>query len=164
MTIHITLREAKPGELDALEALVKAAYREFQPLFPENIWRAWMDNVGRTVHAAEGVALVAEVEGRLAGVVKFYADASRSAMGTWPPGAAMRVLAVHPDFRGRGIGTRLTEECLRQARKLNIRTVFLYTGEFMHAARHIYEKLGFKRVPELDRSPGPIAYRLDFKA
>jgi RimJ/RimL family protein N-acetyltransferase len=33
----------------------------------------------------------------------------------------------------------------------------------MHAARHIYEKLGFKRVPEFDRDPGPIAYRLEMR-
>ena len=31
----------------------------------------------------------------------------------------------------------------------------------MAAARQLYEKLGFKRAPEFDRDPGPIAYRLD---
>jgi hypothetical protein len=30
----------------------------------------------------------------------------------------------------------------------------------MQAARHIYESLGFKRAPEFDKDPGPIAYRL----
>jgi ribosomal protein S18 acetylase RimI-like enzyme len=68
---------------------------------------------------------------------------------------------VEPGSRGQGLGTRLTEECLRRARELKIPTIFLYTGEFMRAARNIYERLGFQRTPEFDRETGPIAYRLD---
>ena len=44
---------------------------------------------------------------------------------------------------------------------LGLSAIYLFTGEFMHAARHIYEKLGFQRAPEFDLHPGPIAYRLD---
>jgi ribosomal protein S18 acetylase RimI-like enzyme len=55
----------------------------------------------------------------------------------------------------------LAKECVRRARELRVSTIYLYTGPFMAAARHIYEKLGFKRAPEFDKDPGPIAYRLD---
>jgi len=63
--------------------------------------------------------------------------------------------------RGRGYGQLLTQACLKRARERKIPTIFLYTGTFMAAARHLYEKLSFKRAPEFDRDPGPIAYRLD---
>ncbi len=66
-----------------------------------------------------------------------------------------------PASRGRGYGVRLTQACLDRARELGVPTVFLYTGTFMTAARHLYEKLGFQRALEFDRDPGPIAYRLD---
>lgn len=162
MDDELLIREAAPEELDDIEALVKAAYLEFRPLFPEKVWEAWMDNISQTVRATAGLLLVALVDGAIQGAVKFYPDASRSGMGHWPPGsAAIRILAVSPAARGQGYGTRLARECLRLARERQIPTIFLCTGEFMHTARHIYEKLGFRRVPEFDRDPGPIAYRLD---
>jgi ribosomal protein S18 acetylase RimI-like enzyme len=164
MDNKILIRDAAPEELEAIEVLVKAAYLEFRPLFPEKVWQAWMDNVSRTVRAPEGMLMVAVAGGIIQGAIKFYPDASQSGMGQWPPGvAAIRILAVPPAARGRGYGTLLARECLRRAEALGLSTIFLFTGEFMHAARHIYEKLGFKRVPEFDRDPGPIAYRLEMR-
>jgi ribosomal protein S18 acetylase RimI-like enzyme len=162
MDAEVLIREGREAEQDQVEALVKEAYREFKPLFPEHIWATWMDNIRETVHSPAGVMIVAETAGGLQGVVKFYPDASQAGMGTWPPKAAsMRILAVHPDSRGKGYGTLLVRECLVRARRLGIVTLYLSTGAFMRAARHLYEKLGFKRAPEFDRDPGPIAYRLD---
>jgi ribosomal protein S18 acetylase RimI-like enzyme len=158
----ILMRDAAPAELEEIERLVKAAYLEYRPLFPEKVWQTWMDNVSQTVAAPAGKLIVAVAGGVIAGAVKFYPDAAQSGMGQWPAGvAAIRILAVSPAVRGRGYGTRLTEECVRQAREEKVATIFLFTGEFMHAARHIYEKLGFQRAPEFDPHPGPIAYRLD---
>jgi ribosomal protein S18 acetylase RimI-like enzyme len=163
MTQDIQVREAGAEELDEVERLVKAAYREFQPLMPEAAWSRWMDNISETLHAPGGMVLVAEHGGMIQGAVKFYPDAAQSHLGQWPAGAAsIRLLAVSPASRGQGYGVRLTQECLRRARELSIPTIFLYTGTFMAAARHIYEKIGFKRAPEFDRDPGPIAYRLEF--
>ncbi len=162
MTGKAIIREAIPDELDEIEALVRTGYAEFRPLFQEDIWEKWMANISQALRSPEGILLVAEQEGKMAGAVKFYEDANQSRMGHWPPGAAaIRLLAVNPGARGGGIGTLLTEECLRRARELNISTIYLYTGAFMVAARHIYEKLGFQRAPEFDREIGPIAYRLD---
>ena len=162
MDTDVRIREGTAAEQDQVEALVRTAYREFKPLFPEEVWQAWMDNVWETVHSPAGVIIVAESGGKIQGVVKFYPDSSRAGMGKWPPEAAsMRILAVHPESRGKGYGSLLARECVRRAQDLKIATIYLYTGPFMAAARHIYEKLGFTRAPEFDRDPGPIAYRLD---
>jgi ribosomal protein S18 acetylase RimI-like enzyme len=155
-------RPARAEELGKVEKLVKTAYREFQPLMPAAAWNRWMDNIRETLQAPEGVVLVAGDQGRIKGAVKFYPDAAQSHLGQWPAGAAsMRLLAVPPAHRGRGYGRLLTQACLNRARELAIPTIFLYTGTFMTAARQLYEQLGFKRAPEFDRDPGPIAYRLD---
>ena len=162
MTQAIKIRGAGAEKLDEVESLIKTAYREFQPLMPAAAWDRWMDNVSETIYSPDGVMLVADRQGRIEGAVKFYPDASQAHQGQWPPGAGLiRLLAVSPDSRGRGYGRLLTQACLKRARELKIDTLFLYTGTFMAAARHIYEKLGFKRAPEFDRDPGPIAYRLD---
>ena len=163
MTNESLIREARPDELEFIETLVKTAYQEFQPLFPEKVWLAWMDNISKVIHGQTGILLVAaDDNGTIHGAVKFYPDAGQAAMGVWPPGAAsMRILAVPPQSRGQGYGRLLVEECLRRAREMLIPVMYLYTGPFMAAARHIYEKLGFTRAPEFDKDPGPIAYRLD---
>jgi ribosomal protein S18 acetylase RimI-like enzyme len=162
MNEEILIRDAAPEDLAAAEDLVQAAYQEFKPLMPESAWNGWLASIREAIHSRAGMLLVAEADGKIQGVVKFFPDAAQAAMGQWPPGAGlMRILAVWPRTRGRGYGTRLTAECLRRARRLKIPTIFLYTGTFMQAAQHIYEKLGFRRAPEFDRTPGPIAYRLD---
>ena len=162
MTQAIKIRLAGAEELAEVEALVKAAYREFQPLMPAAAWDRWMDNIRETLQAPDGVVLVAGDQGRIQGAVKFYPDAGQAHQGQWPAGvASIRLLAVSPASRGRGYGRLLTQACLDRARDLSIPTIFLYTGIFMAAARQLYEKLGFKRAPEFDRDPGPIAYRLD---
>jgi ribosomal protein S18 acetylase RimI-like enzyme len=162
MAQPIRIRQAGAEELGEVETLVKAAYREFQPLMPAAAWDRWMDNIKETLQAPEGVVLVAGDQGRLQGAVKFYPDAAQARQGEWPAGAAsIRLLAVAPAHRGKGYGRLLTQACIARARELSIPTIYLFTGTFMAAARHLYEKLGFKRAPEFDRDPGPIAYRLD---
>ena len=165
MDSKVLIREARAGELEAVEALVKGAYREFRELVPEEGWERWMASITLAVSEGEGLLLVAEVEGAIQGTVQFFPDASRSRQGQWPAGAAtIRLLAVRPEARGRGLGTLLTQECLRRARALKIPTIYLYTGRFMLAAQHIYEQLGFQRAPEYDPfpgQPGPIAYRVE---
>ncbi len=158
------IREAGAGELEAVESLVKGAYLEYRELVPPEGWEKWMESVSQAIHAGAGLLLVAEVAGAIQGVVQFFPDASRSGQGRWPAGSGtIRLLAVRAQARGQGLGTRLTRECLRRARELRLPTLFLYTGRFNVAAQHIYENLGFKRAPEFEpeRSPGPLAYRLD---
>jgi ribosomal protein S18 acetylase RimI-like enzyme len=162
MVLGIIIREARLEELAEIETLVKTAYQEFQSFMPEAVWKRWMRNISEALHASGGIVLLAETGGKIAGAVTFYPDGSQAHQGNWPAGAgAIRLLAVRPDSRGRGYGGLLTQECLHRARELKISTIFLYTGTFMAAARHLYEKLGFRRAPEFDGEHGPIAYRLD---
>ncbi len=162
MEADVIIREASLKELDEVESLVKTAYREFQPYFPAEHWQGWMDNIRETVHSGVGVVIVAEAGGRIQGAIKFYPDAAQAGLGQWPrPASSVRVLAVHPESRSQGYGARLVRECVRRARVLKLPRIYLYTGTFMAAARQIYESLGFKRAPEFDRDPGPIAYHLD---
>jgi ribosomal protein S18 acetylase RimI-like enzyme len=61
----------------------------------------------------------------------------------------IRLVGVLPGYEGRGIGREVTRMCMEHARQLNEKTVALHTSEFMDAARHIYESLGFRVLKEI---------------
>jgi GNAT superfamily N-acetyltransferase len=159
------LREARPGELDAVARLLRDAYLQYKESLPADVWEYYVQDimdVRRRLPAAE--LIVAELDGELAGAVTLYLKSSSES--DWPQGwAGIRLLAVHPACRGRGIGRALMDECLRRCRRQGVRTVGLHTTTMMEVARGMYERMGFVRIPEYDFHPRPdvvvMAYRLD---
>jgi GNAT superfamily N-acetyltransferase len=63
-------------------------------------------------------------------------------------GARLRWLIVAPEHQGRGVGTQLMREAVDFCRRARFSRVYLTTFAGLDAARHLYEKEGFRIVVE----------------
>jgi putative acetyltransferase len=66
-------------------------------------------------------------------------------------------MAVAPECRGRGIGRRLLEYAIEQARTMGAKSVFLGSSTKLPAAVHLYETVGFRHVDPDSLGPMPYA-------
>ena len=64
-------------------------------------------------------------------------------------------MAVSPEARGQGVGRKLLQYVLEQARLLRAQTLVLGSSTQLQNAVHLYESFGFRHVPAADL---PIQY------
>ena len=160
------IRPIRPDEYEALGELTVAAYHSIPDEMPHQATYDLQlrDVAGRARKSCVVVAV--SPAGELLGGVTYVSGPDDPYSEELREGeAGIRMLAVDPARQGRGIGRSLTEWCLERARAAGRVRLVLHTGEFMPAAVHLYEQMGFERVPELDFSPAPgialIAYAFE---
>jgi GNAT superfamily N-acetyltransferase len=57
-------------------------------------------------------------------------------------------MAVSPRVQGMGLGRKLLEHCIAEARALGARSLFLGSNSKLENAVHLYEVMGFRHVPQ----------------
>ncbi len=79
---------------------------------------------------------VCEENGRLIGCAALHI--------VWEDLAEIKSLAVSEEHKGKGIGTMLVEECLKEAEELGVKKVFVLTY-----AQNFFSKLNFEEVEKI---------------
>jgi ribosomal protein S18 acetylase RimI-like enzyme len=150
-------RAANPNDLEALVALGLASYGRLKNvLTPENwVKMESVINSDQTfpLLVSSRHSFVCEENSRLLGMA-FLVPSGNPTKIYSADTSYIRMVGVHPDADGRGIAQTLTSLCIAKAKETGEKTIMLHSAEIMYAARHIYEKLGFKKIRILDSHYG----------
>lgn len=134
------------GELTALAYLADGLIDSAHPYMPR-----LLDASARAVDAILLAMVDGEHgEGKIVGTMTLVPPGSPFAEVAKEDEFELRMLAVSPLERGRGIGRQLTQAALDMAVERGAKRVVLSTMETMRAAHGLYEKMGFQRRPDLD--------------
>ena len=132
------IRPVAEGDARAIAELEVRAWRwAYVDVVPEEAMITVEDRVARwTGRPADG-AWVAEVEGRVVGVVQVGPDPGDPATGL------IRGLHVEPAAQGAGLGTALYEHAVAQLRAAGFAEAALWVFEANGHARGFYERRGW---------------------
>ncbi len=150
------IRDAKQEELDFIREQRVAAYVEHSVAIPAAHWQALKQAISSEVDRQAGVDLiVCELDEKIVGSVVLFPAKTDAYEGQveeldYPE---IRMLAVDPDSRGKGVASALIAECIRRSKAKNHQFIGLHTGEFMKQAIELYTKHGFERLPQYDFVP-----------
>jgi ribosomal protein S18 acetylase RimI-like enzyme len=156
--VTVTVREALPGEYAAIGDLIVAAYADFIEIAEDGGYVAELRDVAGRARDCPIYTAVDE-DGTILGGATYvpgpgnpYAEVERDGE------AGIRMLAVSPDARRRGIGMLLTVALIERARADGRRGMALMSLPTMTAAHAMYERAGFQREPARDWEYRPGAY------
>jgi ribosomal protein S18 acetylase RimI-like enzyme len=154
----VIVRDALPGELAEVGEIRVTAYQDAGFLSPGSVYAPRLRALGSD---GDGTVLVAVDGGKIIGTVMLRSDGQVVA---GPDEAEIRALAVAPDGQGRGTGSALLRAAIERAARAGVRHLVLLTQPEMLAAHRLYQRAGFRRLPDRDWSPEPgsqlLAYGL----
>ena len=151
------IRPVLPQEhADAGEATA-SAYTAF--VSSPDDWNGYLRRLADIgARAGRTLVLAAVEDGRVLGTVTLELEDRVPGSRDRPPLVEdemhVRMLGVRPRDQGRGVGRRLMEAAVDEARRRGKRRITLDTTEAMVAAQRLYESMGFVRGEDLTYDDG----------
>ena len=149
----LTYRRATVNDIAAIVSLLPAAYQDHQSAIGDEHWNRMKLNLSNRDQIAKlmelAIGFSCQSQRQLVGIIFLIPSGNPTQIfpADW---SYIRLLGVDPDYRGLGIGKKLTQLCLEQAQQMGEQAIALHTSEFMIPARAMYERLGFRLVKELE--------------
>ncbi len=163
-THEYIVRNASPREYDEIGKLMIRVYSQLDG-FPKEEeqpgYYRMLAHIGEQTQKPGTELLVAVTpDDKIAGAVVYFREMQYYGSGGTATGeknaSGFRLLAVSPEYRGKGIGKLLTVACISKTRNNNISQLIIHTTKAMQTAWAMYEKLGFKRSEDLDFLQGDL--------
>ena len=168
MVTEIVVEELVEAEKESVRKLLVESYQQFQNGFDDpKFWESYLEDIITSVDSTDvDKILVARDEKEILGTVQLFETAEKAYSGQTVEIYApfIRLLAVHPNARGRGVAQKLLNACIDYAKQKESKSVYLFTGAPMVKAIRLYEYLGFVRDLEEENKldgMGAMCYRYD---
>ena len=129
------------GRIAELHATYYARHWNFGLYFEAKVATQMSEFLGRFDKLADGF-WTACCDGRVEGSIAIDGIKAKS------EGAHLRWFILSSKLRGRGFGNKLMDTAVGFCKKKNYPRVYLWTFEGLDAARHLYEKCGFRLAEE----------------
>lgn len=166
----VTVRTARPEEFEEIGAFTLRCFTRTGPqavaILPDR--RRLL--LGAEHRAAEGDLLVIPdpETGTIIGTASLLDVGSELCRQARGEERELRLLAVDPEHRGRGLAVTLMREAIARLRADGAATLVLDTGPLNTTAHHLYERLGFVRRPGRETTPATLGgflrvYELDLR-
>lgn len=150
------IRNAKREELPFIREKRVAAYSEHAVNIPEGHWAALKQAISSSADEMDGAeVIVADIDGEIAGSVVLFPPKTDAYDGMVEAldHPEIRMLAVTPTFRGKGVARALVKACIERAQQHQYTSIGLHTADFMTSAMSLYASMGFERLPKYDFEP-----------
>ncbi len=158
MQSNFIFREATINDIEQLKQLGLVSYGQYAPFLTEENLEKLKRNIGNN-ESWKNILAVAK-----SFVCVLDSDSNRNEIigmaflipsgNEWDIFKAewsyIRMVGVSPMHQGKGIAKTLTQKCIDYAKATDEKIIALHTSEMMHAARHIYESLGFTILQEIE--------------
>ncbi|WP_345800422.1 GNAT family N-acetyltransferase [Microbacterium sp. AZCO] len=150
MSAGLSIRLVEPEEYEEAGRVTAEAYAASYADLHDNYLASLRDVAGRIVDGDVWVAV--DEAGDILGTV-WVAPEGRPLSPVAEPGETdFRQLAVAPAARGRGVGEALTRHVITLAAERGSHRVIMNSGPQMLGAHALYAKIGFRRLPEREKS------------
>jgi GNAT superfamily N-acetyltransferase len=165
----LTIRDVTEADREAVVQVTVNAYTQYSETLSADRWGLYRASILASFdNAATEAKIVAVEDGRIVGSAQLFLS-SEAAYGAPELGITspiIRLLAVPPGHRGKGIATALIREAAARSVRLGADWLHLHTSDMMASAVGLYERLGFERAFDTDIMNGETlvkGYRLDLK-
>ena len=145
------IRPFARADTEAVNAVALSAFAQYEGIYQD--WETLARSVGSMATLADQAELILAEDGdRVVGAVAYCPPGSQPRADFFEPEwPIIRMLVVEPSARGKGVGRRLTDQCIERAKRAGAPLISLHTSPAMKVALAMYSKMGF----ELERDVAP---------
>lgn len=165
---NIIVEELVEEEKGNVQELLIASYQQYEHSFSDpEFWKGYLEDIKTSLdNPYVDRILVAKQGSDILGTVQLFKTAEKAYKRMEVPiyDPFIRLLAVHPKARGRGIAIELLKACVNYAKEIEAKSIYLFTGNEMAKAIRLYEWFGFKRDftrEFVNNDNSPKCYRFD---
>lgn len=134
--MSIKLRDSKSGDEDKVLDLVRVVLAEYGLKTNPAATDKDLCDIRSEYSARGGIFRILEAEGNIIGTYGLYRLSDSV--------CELRKMYLLPEHHGQGLGRKMMDDALFQARRLGFDEMILETNSVLKSARRLYEKYGFE--------------------